>query len=84
MAIPAWAENLVPGDWLRVKPEMFGRGGQLGMVLDPGPMDDGVGLDFFTSHQDDEYISQEFYEWDELEPFADWGQPRSPAATQAY
>ena len=70
MAIPTWANNVKVGDWLAVKAEMFGRGGQNGIVIEPGPVDDGVALDFFTSHSQDEYISIEFYEWDELEPLA--------------
>ena len=67
MAIPIWAKGVVVGDWISVKPELYGRGGQIGQVIEPGPVEDGVGLDFFTSHDPSEYISQEFYEWDELE-----------------
>lgn len=68
MSMPEWAKNVKPGNILTVLPEMFGRGGQTGTVVEDGVADDGVALDFFTSNIPGEYITIEFYEWDELEP----------------
>lgn len=55
------------GDWLTVKREFIGRGGETGEVVDV--FHDGVALDFYSSHSDEynEYISIEHYAWAELE-----------------
>ncbi|WP_445769005.1 hypothetical protein [Rheinheimera sp.] len=65
---PDWAKAVTAGDWLMVKPEIFGRGGQTGEVMTE-PCDDGVSLDFFCDTGGDPagVPSQEFWEWDELQ-----------------
>ena len=67
MAMPEWAKSVKPGNTLTVLPEMMGRGGQTGTVVEEGITDEGVALDFFTSNIPGEYITIEFYEWGELE-----------------
>lgn len=64
---PEWASQIKQGDWLTVAPDMLSRGGQAGMVIDD-PDDNGVSLDFFSSCSSNEYISIEFWQWDELVP----------------
>jgi hypothetical protein len=64
---PEWAAQIKLGDWLTVSPDIFGRGGQSGMVIED-PDEGGVTLDFFSSHSTEEYISIEYWQWDELVP----------------
>lgn len=64
------------GDWARVRKEYMFRSGEEGEILHFD--DKGCGLDFYTSRvPSPDYISQEFWEWGELE-FCD-----CPAAAKA-
>ena len=59
-------EGVQDGDWLYVREEYFLRGGECGEVDYTNK--EGCGLDFYTSRVGPpDYISQEFWEWGELE-----------------
>lgn len=65
---PEWASKIEMGDWLMVKSDIFGRGGQKGYVM-TDPYDDGVSLEFGCDTGGDPAgtPTQEFWEWSELQ-----------------
>lgn len=64
---PTWAEAIQQGDFLTVRTEFLGRGGQQGEVL--WTDDKGVSLDFYCDRDGNPggVPSQEFWEWGEID-----------------
>ena len=65
---PAWSSSIKAGDLLTVRAEYMTRGGQQGEVLYVN--DEGVGLDFNcdSDGDPDSVPSQEFWNWEEIDP----------------